>query len=88
MGSIPVTGNFGKGALSDAEMFCSIHRKTGEIRLLSVFRDTYLRIDQKEDFDKINEAYFLGGPEQAIKALEDNLTFRLTTTQPLTGKPL
>ena len=58
-------------------MLCSIHRKTGEIRLLSVFRDTYLRIDQKEDFDKINEAYFLGGPEQAIKALEDNLDLQI-----------
>jgi len=70
-------GNTGKGALSDVEMLCSIHRKTGEIRLLSVFRDTYLRIDQKEDFDKINEAYFLGGPEQAIKVLEDNLDLQI-----------
>lgn len=70
-------GNTGKGALSDVEMLCSIHRKTGEIRLLSVFRDTYLRIDQKEDFNKINEAYFLGGPEQAIKALEDNLDLQI-----------
>ena len=70
-------GNTGKGALSDVEMLCSIHKKTGEIRLLSVFRDTYLRIDQKEDFDKINEAYFLGGPEQAINALEDNLGLQI-----------
>lgn len=70
-------GNTGKGALSDVEMLCSIHKKTGEIRLLSVFRDTYLRIDQKEDFDKINEAYFLGGPEQAINVLEDNLGLQI-----------
>lgn len=70
-------GNTGKGALSDVEMLCSIHKKTGEIRLLSVFRDTYLRIDQKEDFDKINEAYFLGGPEQAMNALEDNLDLQI-----------
>lgn len=70
-------GNTGKGALSDVEMLCSIHKKTGEIRLLSVFRDTYLRIDQKEDFDKINEAYFLGGTEQAINALEDNLDLQI-----------
>lgn len=70
-------GNTGKGALSDVEMLCSIHKKTGEIRLLSVFRDTYLRIDQKEDFDKINEAYFLGSPEQAMNALEDNLDLQI-----------
>ena len=70
-------GNTGKGALSDVEMLCSIHRKTGEIRLLSVFRDTYVRIDQKEKFHKINEAYFLGGPEQAVKTLEDNFDLQI-----------
>ncbi|MCD8222588.1 MAG: LCP family protein [Clostridiales bacterium] len=64
-------GNLKKGALSDVEMLCSVNKKSGEIRLLSVFRDTYLRIDE-DDYDKINEAYFLGGPEQALNALEMN----------------
>lgn len=66
-------GKLEKGALSDVEMLCSINRKTGEIRLVSVFRDSYLRIDSEGSYDKINEAYFLGGHEQAIDALRDNL---------------
>ncbi len=66
-------GNLGSGALSDVEMLCSINKKTGEIRLASVFRDSYLRIDSDNDYDKINEAYFKGGHEQAVSALESNL---------------
>lgn len=65
-------GNLGKDALSDVIMLCCLNKKSGEIQLLSVFRDSYLRIDG-EQYDKINEAYFLGGHEQAIDALEDNL---------------
>ncbi len=65
--------NLGKGSLSDVEMLCTIDRKTGEIRLASVFRDTYLKIDPDGTYDKVNEAYFLGGPEQAIHTLQDNL---------------
>lgn len=70
-------GNVGKGALSDVEMICSINKKTGEIRLVSVFRDSYLRIDQKDEYDKINEAYFKGGHKQAVDALMDNLDLQI-----------
>lgn len=70
-------GNLGKGALSDVEMLCSINRETGEIRLASVFRDSYLRIDREGRYDKINEAYFLGGHEQAVAALKDNLDLEI-----------
>lgn len=66
-------GKTGKGALSDVEMVASINKKTGEIRLTSVFRDTYLRMDSDGNYDKINEAYFLGGHVQAVEALRDNL---------------
>lgn len=52
----------------------AINKKTGEIRLVSVFRDSYLHISEKEnDYDKINEAYFLGGHEQAVKAARTQL---------------
>lgn len=70
-------GNVDKGALSDVEMLCSINKKTGEIRLASVFRDSYLCIDQKERYDKINEAYFLGGHKQGVSALEDNFDLQI-----------
>lgn len=65
-------GRTGKGALSDVEMVASVNRKTGEIRLVSVFRDSYLKIDSEGSYDKINEAYFLGGHEQATDALREN----------------
>lgn len=70
-------GNLGKGALADVDMVCSINKKTGEIRLVSVFRDTYLKIDNQDSYHKINEAYFKGGHKQAVDALEQNLDIKI-----------
>ena len=66
-------GNLGKGALADVDLICSINKETGEIKLVSVFRDTYLRIDDDGTYFKMNEAYFKGGPKQALKTLNTNL---------------
>ncbi|WP_312443459.1 LCP family protein [Lacrimispora sp.] len=66
-------GKLEKGALSDVEMICNIDKATGEIKLVSVFRDTYLKIDSKGTYHKINEAYFKGGHKQAVDALNENL---------------
>ncbi|WP_077610505.1 LCP family protein [Clostridium sp. Marseille-P2415] len=66
-------GNLGKGTRSDMQMILNVNLGTGEIRMVSVYRDTYLKIDQKGRYDKINEAYFNGGPKQAIEALTENL---------------
>ena len=71
------SGSLEKGALSDVEIICSINKKTNEIRLVSVYRDTYLQIDEDGQFHKINEAYFLGGHEQAVAALERNLDLQI-----------
>lgn len=70
-------GNLEKGALSDVEMLCVIDRKTGEMKLVSVYRDTYLQIDEDGTFHKINEAYFKGGHKQAVSALERNLDLKI-----------
>lgn len=70
-------GRLENGALSDVEMICSIDRKTGEMKLVSVFRDTYLEIDGDGTYHKINEAYFKGGHEQAVDALERNLDLKI-----------
>lgn len=66
-----------KNALADVQMICSIDRETGEIKLVSVFRDTYLKIDSEGTYHKINEAYFKGGHEQAVAALEENLDLEI-----------
>ncbi|MDO4296346.1 MAG: LCP family protein, partial [bacterium] len=61
----------GKGVRSDVIMICNIEQKTGNIKLLSIYRDTYSKITDKK-YGKLNEAYAKGGPEQAIQALNQN----------------
>ena len=61
------------GALSDVIMLASINKRNGEIKLTSVYRDTYSEVNGNGKYHKMNEAYFLGGHEQAIAALERNL---------------
>ena len=63
----------GKGNNSDVNIICNINQDTGEIKLVSVFRDTYLNIKDNNTYNKINAAYLNGGPEQAVWALNRNL---------------
>lgn len=70
-------GKLDKGALSDVIMLCNINKATGEIKLVSVYRDTYLKINSKGTYHKINEAYFKGGHKQAIEALNENLDLNI-----------
>ena len=68
----------GKGNQSDVIMIVNLNRETGEIKLASVFRDTYLNVNDKNTYNKINAAYAQGGPEQAVKALNKNLDLNIT----------
>lgn len=61
-----------KGSRSDSIMIASINKSTGDIKLVSVYRDTYLNIGT-DDYIKCNHAYFYGGAEQAVKMLNMNL---------------
>ncbi|MEG2870034.1 MAG: LCP family protein, partial [Clostridium sp.] len=63
----------GKGNNSDVNIICNINEDTGEIKLVSVFRDTYLNVSSKNTYNKLNAAYLQGGPEQAVKTLNKNL---------------
>lgn len=63
----------GKGNNSDVNMICNINQDTGEIKLVSVYRDCYLNVNDKNSYNKINSAYLQGGPEQSVKALNKNL---------------
>lgn len=67
-----------KGTNSDVIIICDLNRDTGEVRMVSLFRDTYLNIDDNGKYAKINQAYFEGGPTQAIKALNKNLDLNIT----------
>lgn len=67
----------GKGNNADVIILCNIDQKTGEIKLVSIFRDTYLSVSDNGTYNKINQAYFLGGPEQAVAALNRNLDLQI-----------
>lgn len=65
--------SLGKGNNSDVIMLCNINHDSGEIKLVSVYRDTYLNVSEKNSYNKINRAYLTGGPELAVKMLNKNL---------------
>ena len=70
--------SLGKGNQSDVIMIANLNRNTGEIKLVSVYRDTYLNINDRNTYNKINAAYASGGPEAAVKALNKNLDLNIT----------
>ena len=70
-------GRLDRGTRSDMEMVCSVNLDTGRIRLVSIYRDTYARIGENNQYDKINQAYFLGGPKRAVQVLEENLDLEI-----------
>lgn len=65
-----------KGYRSDTIMIASINLDTGDIKLVSVYRDTYLNTTTK--YFKANSAYAEGGGEQALKMLNSNLDMNIT----------
>lgn len=63
--------NYDRGN-SDVVMIASINNKTKEIKLVSVYRDTYLSVGNGKYF-KCNNAYATGGAKQAVQMLNSNL---------------
>lgn len=70
-------GSLGKGNRSDTIMVCSINMDTHEVRLVSIYRDTYLNLGN-DSYGKCNRAYALGGPEQAIGMINMNTDLYIT----------
>ena len=69
--------SLGKGNRSDCIIIASINNSTKEIKLISVYRDTYVNIEGY-GLDKITHAYSYGGPELALKTLNENLDLNVT----------
>lgn len=65
-------GQLDAGTHADTIIIVAIDNESKEIRMASVYRDTYL---QQADgtYDKANSAYFNGGPKEAINLLNKNL---------------
>lgn len=62
---------------SDVMVLLSVNNDTGEINMVSVYRDTWLQIDASGTFAKINAAYNRGGAYQALQALNTNLDLKI-----------
>lgn len=60
------------GIRSDSTMIASVNLATGDIKLVSLYRDTYLNIGT-DSYQKCNAAFSKGGPKQAMKMLNMNL---------------
>ena len=62
---------------SDTAIIASINNDTKEVRLVSLYRDTYMRVDEDEYgngiYNKCNSAYLRGGPVQTINMINTNM---------------
>lgn len=68
--------SYDKGNRSDCIIIASINNKTKEVKLISVYRDTYVQIEG-HGLDKITHAYSYGEAPLAIKTLNSNLDLNI-----------
>lgn len=69
-------GELEKGNRSDCIMIASINNATKEVKLISVYRDTYVNIEG-HGLDKITHAYSYGSAPLAINTLNTNLDLNI-----------
>ena len=70
-------GDLDKNTRSDTIIIASINQDTGDVKLCSVYRDTFLNLGN-DTYTKCNAAYAKGGPQQAINMLNMNLDMDIT----------
>ena len=70
------SSNLGRGNRSDCIIIASINNKTKEVKLASIYRDTYVQI-QGHGLDKINHAYSYGEAPLALGTLNTNLDLNI-----------
>ena len=68
--------DLGKGNRSDTIMIASLNNDTKEVKLVSIYRDTLLQLDDGS-YNKANAAYSFGGPEGAISLINKNLDMNI-----------
>ena len=62
---------------SDCIIIASINQDTKDVKLTSIYRDTYVYIDG-HGYDKITHAYAYGGPELAINTINKNFDLNIS----------
>lgn len=72
------------GNRSDTIIIASLNNKTKEVKLISIYRDTYLELANPTNgnhdglYTKITHAYAYGGPKAAVATLNKNLDLQIT----------
>ena len=65
-------GSLDKGNRSDTIMIVSLNQETYEVKMVSVYRDTFMRL-KDGSYNKANAAYAFGGPEGAISMINRSM---------------
>lgn len=65
------------GGNSDCIMIASLNYDTNEVKLASLYRDTYLSVG-KGKYYKANNAFANGGAENAVRMINSNLDMNIT----------
>lgn len=69
--------SYGKGTRSDCIIIIALNQETNDVKLVSVYRDTYVEIEGY-GLDKITHAYSYGGVELAINTLNKNMDLNIS----------
>lgn len=65
-----------KNTRSDSIMILSINKKTKDVNLISLYRDTYVNVPD-HGYTKLTHAYAYGGPELALSTINQNFDLNI-----------
>lgn len=72
------SGSVDQGAHSDVIIIVNINNDTKEVRMVSVYRDTFLEIAKENpNNQKLTHAHYIGGAKMAINTLNRNLDLNI-----------
>ena len=69
--------SYGKGTRSDCIIIIAVNQETDDVKLVSVYRDTYVEIEGY-GLDKITHAYSYGGVELALNTLNRHMDLNIS----------
>lgn len=72
--------DYGLGNRSDCMIIASINQETNAVKLISVYRDTYVYVTENgtKRLDKITHAYPYGGAQNTLKSLNEAMDLNIT----------
>ena len=72
--------DYGLGNRSDCMIIASINQETNAVKLISVYRDTYVYVTENgtKRLDKITHAYSYGGAQNTLKSLNEAMDLNIT----------